>query len=640
MGSPIGVPRPPILPQTPHIESWPTMSTFLSRRLLGVMHLLAGVVFLLLGSCAATSNLDERPPWAMESRLPSAHPLASQYDEEDYFLVVGLGTGASVVGAGDVAAENGEQALRKALVRATSAAGQAGGLEGAEAYQGRVEALASEYSDRMLSQSSRIITWDGFEDETKYFYGLYALEKRAAADIALNIASERYDQLSALTARIDQAGDDPAAEPLALEAMARIQELRVLKQTVASLGHASGARWIDDFSELEVTCAEDVHAAGRRREAVGQENDLREALAFYREAARCRPDPLLDQAIARVENRLPCGDCKQYVSESWSQLDALEDLNRRMEGVTDPAQRGRLAVEAVSGAAMFKNLCAHPHAFYAERVGQINEFVTRSAFVGDLDQRAVKIVYECGEHFERQGTEASLEEALGLYSRCSAYRPDRVLDGRILEVKRQLPCTTCGHSNTVDPGVCTHCDGSRGANYACSRCNSSQFFRGNCSGCSGDGLDDCGNCSTRGWEWEDCRDCSGGEVTCFSCDGQGHSGGGSCMSCSGSGTFGFYPNEMVCFSCSGSGREMQITCFGCGGDGDQTCGYCDGDARVQGDCHRCNGDGRSGNCPTCGGARVLDYPCDSCRDGTEWHNCGPCNGAGKCSTCSGSGHRA
>jgi len=594
----------------------------------------------LLGSCAATSNLDERPTWAMESRLPADHPLSSQYDEEEHFMVVALGTGATVVGASEVADENGDEALRKALVRATSGSQAAGGLEGAEAYSQRVDGLANEYSERMLSQSTRLMTWDGFEDETKYFYGLYSLEKEAASDIALNIASERYDQLTALRERIEQSEDSGVAEPLALDAMARIQELRVLKQTVISLGHGSGARWIDDFSELEVACSENVHAAGRRREADGKESDLREALAFYREAARCRPDPLLDQAIARVEYRLPCENCKTFVSESWSQLEALEDLNLRLTAVTDVGQRGRVGVEAVAGTARLSALRSHPHAFFVERTAHIEDFTSRTAFVGDLDQRAVRVVYESGQHFEDQGTESGLEEALGLYTHCAAQRPDRVLDGRILEIKRQLPCTNCGRSQTVSPGVCPRCSGSRGDTVACQRCSGSQFFRDTCSGCEGDGLDDCGRCSTRGWEWEDCRSCSNGQLRCSSCNGNGATGGGSCMSCSGSGTFGYYPNEVMCFSCGGSGRETETTCFGCWGNGVVSCGSCGGDARTQETCGRCNGDGRSGNCPTCDGARLLNYNCDGCNDGTEWHNCQSCSGAGKCAVCNGTGHRA
>lgn len=581
-------------------------------------------------ACGSTSNLDEKPGWTNDGILPPDHP--SGFDRQATLSVVSLGTATTLESAISKSREDAEQEFLKKLTRpAITALGSSGKVS--SAYKKQVEELAEKNAYKVLAYLEKAVSWDGFQEETQYHYGLYVIDRQEASDALLNGASETYDRVKAIQNGLgDEQLSNEERERRCLEALQAILALSVVKEQARALDVGGELNWIEDFNRLEQKATDQVLRAGDRREEAGTEDDLREALSFYQEASKQKPSPLFAEAIARTEQRLPCGDCKSTVASANGLRAQILDLEKQIsQGVPHP-ENGRLAVKLVQTSARYEQVCTHGHAFFDERVTQVREHSDVLARMSNIYRMSSKEILESGARFEQQGSERELEQALELYQQYLGVRSDAVASGRIQKIKRALPCTECGRGQK-----CVQCRGSRGQTVSCSRCVGNQQVLEDCSTCDGDGKTRCRSCGGGGHERLDCRSCSSGQVRCGACNGRG-STDTVCLGCAGLGIKFVGASQVTCYTCNGSGKG-QFPCFLCGSTGRQSCSQCGGSTYLESTCRRCGGEGRSGQCSRCDGRTQVYVPCTSCSDGTEFRNCSNCNGRGVCPTCGGRGHR-
>lgn len=594
---------------------------------------------LALGPGCATTNIDDRPTWAKAPRLQPESPLFPQYPAARYLSTVATDTQPALSGAIDGAKGKAidyftEQLSGQAI--ALAASGARG--RSAQAYADKVREVVARGRGDVALCVENVLGWDGFDRESKVYFGCYVFDKERAGNLVAQRASASLDQVETIGKRLqDPTVTQGETERLAIEMLQSLLDLSVAKQQCIFLGKE--VAWIDGFGKTELACAERVYEAGRRREATGTEDDLFEAKKFYDEAAKLRQDPLIDAAIDRVGARLPCDRCKPLLGEVTSKTAEIEELRRRMGMLGDAPEAERMALEGVKAIDDRRRALEHPHAFFKERLPALEDMTP-------FEQVCVQRVYAAGERLERLGTERDLEQALKFYEDSVRIRNDSVLAGRILEVKRRLPCTECGRA-----AKCVICLGAKGKDVTCGTCNGSRQVPTTCPVCRGDGHDVCSRCSGRQTIVVQCRQCDRGRITCGVCAGRGTTEN-PCNTCGGVGSQNcpnYVPNHANCYSCRGTMRVACSQCRGagrftnpcawCGRTGKVACATCGGTAQVNATCDQCNGSGRWGICKRCNGDRQVLIQCTRCRNGYVWQDCARCKGAGVCPTCEGKAHR-
>jgi hypothetical protein len=586
-----------------------------------------------------TTNIESRPDWAKAPRLQPENPLFPQYPPDRYLTTVAMAEAPSLQESIDGAKKNAIDAFTETISgQVTALAGAGGSAREGGAYREKVAEMVAKSRGDVAACVENVLGWDGFNRDQKLYFGCYAFDKARAGQLIATRAAAALDQVETIGRRLE----DPAlaqgeAERLAIEMLQSLLELSVLKQQCVFLDRE--VAWIQNFGKVELACAERVYDAGRRRERSGTEDDLVEAKKFYDEAAKLRQDPLIDASIDRVAARLPCPRCKPALAFLKEKVTSIEEARRRIGALGEAEETERLALEGIKAVDDLRDVLKHPHAFFKERMGTVEDFTP-------FENDCVRRVYAAGERLERAGTERDLEQALKYYEDSVRIRKDSVLAGRILEVKRRLPCTECGRG-----AKCVICAGARGKNVTCGTCNGSQRVPATCPVCRGDGRDECRRCGRSGQITVQCNVCDRGKVVCAGCNGTGKFQM-ACGTCGGRGVQSC-PNmvfdhracgycrgsrQVTCGTCRGSGRSTS-NCFGCFGTGRASCTTCGGTAVLNVTCDQCGGAGRSGICPRCRGDRTVLNACTSCRGGFVWEDCRRCRGSGVCPTCQGRAHR-
>jgi hypothetical protein len=583
----------------------------------------------LLFSCAATSNLDERPSWVFDGMLPPEH--IGSFEPDDHLSVVVLGTGDSLELALIECERKAEEGLKKMLMKATESANSFSGAT--DSYAETIEQISGAGASEAVSLMVRRTAWDGFEGKTSYAYGLYVIEKSEASNRLCMTVSDTYDRIKAIEDAIAKGGQtQEQIDRMALETIEGIAILGVVKDQVRSLGGATDVAWVEDFAALEQRSLSRLLDAGAMREKTGKESELRTALAFYQQAASSHPSSVLSDAISRCEARLPCGDCKGLRKGADDYRQTLLDLKQVVENSREGADLGRTGVEIAGAANGYRRTMQHSCAYFTERTSDLDTHKSFQLELGPMEETCSQLVIDSCEPRIESGTERDLEEVYSTYKAFLSYRSNALVAGQLENVKRSLPCTECQRGEK-----CVRCEGTRGSTGPCDTCRGNELVLGTCNICDGDGMETCDTCRGNGNVVEDCRQCSTGRLRCGSCNGAG-STSENCFGCGGSGTVWMGTSSMNCYGCNGRGQTSS-NCFGCWGNGEVNCGSCDGEARITERCGVCRGNRRSGQCDKCDGAKNIDYPCRQCSDGTQFNNCSNCSGQGLCPTCSGRGHR-
>ncbi len=600
---------------------------------------------------AGCSNLSSRPEWAYGPTLPADHPLALSYPSATYVTVVVSGVGPTIEAARDAARRAGHAKLTDPLVAATRA-GSSTGAAG-ERHQALVEARARALASEALAFVTEVAGWDGYDGDEQYRFACFGLDKGALFQRYMQRVRETYEGLVAAIDQVEGAASQDAAERLALEGLERLLELKLLRAMLLHVGADSALIeefWRkEDLGAKEVAFAGVVHAAGDRREQRGGEGDLREAVKFYERALELRPDPLLAAGLERARSRLPCALCREQVSETREAHARLQELSAPLE---DPgaalAERGRVGIAAVQAITRYRDLREHGCRYYRERTRELPAYDA-------LDLQAVQAVRAYASELERSEDERALEECASLYAALVAHRPGGGDEGRLLEVRRRLPCLECGRAKR-----CPQCRGERGELVTCRECNGAERLTVRCPVCRGDGLAPCAACGARGSVDARCpAGCDArGEVVCEACGGRGKRGGETCADCGGAGEKlklcplcpagkprptcptckGRGSTSKRCRDCDGRGRAPEWPCFRCT-RGRVDCGRCRGTTVVAVSCRPCGGRGRTGTCQRCRGDRKVVVACTACKDGKSWQDCARCGATGLCATCGGRGHR-
>lgn len=236
--------------------------------------------------------------------------------------------------------------------------------------------------------------------------------------------------------------------------------------------------------------------------------------------------------------------------------------------------------------------------------------------------------------------QSNLERALGYYNACAKLDPEGGWEGKILAIKRQLPCTLCNGGK-----LCTNCSGNGGFSEQCKVCGGSKIARPQCRKCNGSGLERCPRCNGKTTIKTKCPP----KIKCKTCAGGGRLSQ-VCDKCDGTGTIvqrrpnGTTYNENCGFCLDGKGQstgQRVVTCYVCNGGGQQACDICNGTGKKNEGCPKCNGRGRFGDCKLCYGKGVLEETCNNCdTNGKVFRKCKECNGSKKCKVCKGRGYRS
>lgn len=249
-------------------------------------------------------------------------------------------------------------------------------------------------------------------------------------------------------------------------------------------------------------------------------------------------------------------------------------------------------------------------------------------------QQFKEVIIQEGDRLEGLGDQRSLEEALAYYETCEKLDPDGGWNGKVLGLKRRLPCLHCAGKK-----YCPSCNGAGGFDRDCTVCGGTKIARPNCPKCNASGEERCTKCAGRRTvtlpcpTTEVCRTCGGKRQYVYTC-----------RTCNGSGQVGARaPNGQVqyqtCSTCRGQGRANQ-PCAKCGGSGQTTCSICGGRGQRNEQCPQCKGRGRFGTCKLCNGKGKIEERCNKCKpNGKVWHVCKECKGSKNCKVCRGSGHR-
>src|SRR5690606_19970477 len=187
---------------------------------------------------------------------------------------------------------------------------------------------------------SEIAGWDGYDGDERYRFACYGLDKGALFQRYMQRVRETSEGLVAAIDQVERAASQEAAERLALEGLERLLELKLLRAMLLHVGADSALieeLWRkEDLGAKEVAFAGVVHAAGDRREQLGGEGDIREAVKFYERALELRPDPLLAAGLERARSRLPCGLCREQVGETRAAHARLQELSAPVADATTP----------------------------------------------------------------------------------------------------------------------------------------------------------------------------------------------------------------------------------------------------------------------------------------------------------------
>ncbi|RME83198.1 MAG: hypothetical protein D6785_07005 [Planctomycetota bacterium] len=357
--------------------------------------------------------------------------------------------------------------------------------------------------------------------------------------------------------------------------------------------------------------------------------------------------------------------------------EALKSVSQNMK-LPSRMERERAALEALKYITNFE-LLKQQALFFGRRVPAFKDLQR-------LKQYCLRVVYQAIEERMASSSRKELEEALEFAQKSLKYYPSNIVQGKILEIKRRLPCIECGFT-----GKCVHCKGKRGKLYLCPTCRGNQRVYTKCPVCGpygegkrGDGKANCSQCAGTGYIGVPCQFCNGvGRVTCPTCKGKGFFVGKCrkckgrkvlpCGNCYGKGTV-IAPNgrPMICPVCKGRKFFSCNLCKGtgilryrcepsaslwlvgiflknpsfrykfCNGQGTVPCPQCHGTLKVRTICPQCQGARRIGTCPKCNGAGRIIVPCPTCppeHKGKIFKSCPHCKGTGVCPVCKGVGHR-
>lgn len=249
------------------------------------------------------------------------------------------------------------------------------------------------------------------------------------------------------------------------------------------------------------------------------------------------------------------------------------------------------------------------------------------------------VIDECSRLIST-GQQSNLERALGYYNACAKLDSEGGWEGKILAVKRQLPCTLCNGGK-----ACTNCSGNGGFSEQCKICGGTKIARPQCRKCNGSGQERCPKCNGKTTIKTACP----AKIKCKTCDGSGELSE-VCDKCDGAGTLNQQqPNGTVktvacgfCVDAAGQSLgQRNVLCYTCNGTKRQRCDICDGTGKKNEGCPRCNGKGRFGDCKLCYGKGVLEETCNNCDpNGKVFRKCGECKGSKKCKVCKGRGYRS
>lgn len=301
----------------------------------------------------------------------------------------------------------------------------------------------------------------------------------------------------------------------------------------------------------------------------------------------------------------------------------LEEINRRLTSAPGQLEKERLALEFLKASLEFDALYYQAQ-FFEKKIPQVTNAKA-------LKQDCLSIVSQAIESRMISSTPKDLEEALKFAEDSLQYQTSSVVQGKIMEIKRRLPCTECNFQK-----FCIQCRGTKGGLITCPRCQGNLEVNITCSRCKGDGKDICSGCNGAGRVSTPCANCqSRGRITCVTCGGQGYLEG-KCRACQGQGA-------LMCRTCRGQGKmtlnqKIRQICASCRGRRYLLCSTCQGQGflwavkngrRYKRSCpsHCNNGYARQRvTCRTCGGRKMfMGTLCRTCRgQGYEILNQVPC----------------
>jgi DnaJ-class molecular chaperone len=259
----------------------------------------------------------------------------------------------------------------------------------------------------------------------------------------------------------------------------------------------------------------------------------------------------------------------------------------------------------------------------------------RSSKIGSWKQKFKSIVINEGSRLEQTGRETDLEEALAYYETCDKLDPEGGWKGRVLGVKRKLPCLLCGGGKK-----CTNCNGAGGFDNDCTVCGGTKIARPQCPKCKGAGQARCPKCNGSRTVRVPCPP----KIKCKVCRATGTLNQ-VCSTCDGTGQTQQRGNDgtifdQACTTCAQSG-SVAVACYNCNGKRQVQCDICDGTGKKKDSCPTCNGRGLYGDCKVCKGKGQIEERCNNCKpNGKVWTTCKECQGSKNCKVCKGKGYRS
>lgn len=480
--------------------------------------------FLLLGIFVVgckSSNLNDRPEWAKEPKLPSEHPISASYPEDRFLTVVVFGSGKNLEEAKESAGKKARAEISMTIKSEVVAKHKSAYQYKNDKVSQNIVQMVTVSANEILSGLEEVLGWDGYEKDLKYYFGCYVLDKTKTGDAAAEAAKRAFNEIVEIQRRMPDAAQDES-ERLSIDALKSLLNFRLLSFTCLYF-----KRQVDELADadkLEQDCVKTIHEAGARREKSGSERDLEEALKFYEEALKYRPDAIIEGRVLDVKRKLPCLECSHGkncitcggAKGAWEvcptchgslkyktacptcsgdgkaacyQCDGTGEIKVRC---TD-CSNGRVTCDTCRGSGQVWEKCYRCYGDGKEPCGKCNG----SGIVYDYNSNKEVTCPTCRGAANFRCKDCSGSK--GKYVKCTNWNCE---GGKI-------KCWKCGGSGQVSAtcnicggggrsGVCQYCNGAREVVVDCTYCQRGKVWV-NCDRCRGTGK--CPACGGRGHRW-------------------------------------------------------------------------------------------------------------------------------------------
>lgn len=267
---------------------------------------LLGALALLSASCRST-NLDERPDWATYGNVPD--PLV----DPGSVVVFGAGEANSVKDARDKAEADAYRRLAsmiesKVVSTAVHDVAMRAGLGPDDSrLTDSFQSLTQVSARQVIVGLREVLSWKGYDEEVRFHYGIYKLDRTVAADRAADMARDSLAKLEGYVRLLDTA---TAPEERGRHAEAGLLEAR--RATVAGYQCQFFDRKVPAIlavPQLEVRCRQGLIAAAAELRETGVESRLEVALGMMLALYQNESSHIVREELIQLCRRLPCPAC-------------------------------------------------------------------------------------------------------------------------------------------------------------------------------------------------------------------------------------------------------------------------------------------------------------------------------------------